>query len=778
MKLKSFILFFLTIKSVLHAQIPANPLLHLKADQGITKDVNGLVSQWNDPVRAISASQNNKALQPVLISSGIAGLPALRFNGNNSYMNCPSIFPVRKDYSIVIVCHAFNATNNIVGGNSHTIWMAGSTTPTMLHNGDFSNQVRSSIDPGQEPSLIIAQYREATQRGSFWINGVFADSAYCPSNLDSIIYIAAYQGGYVFNGDIAEVILYNRFLSAVEIKNIESSLLSKYKINRPVLPDGSLIEVPKNNQLYPRDVNNTCNIPIKGVVKVAGFDSVLVQIYQENNLMNSQTSKLNYVNNEASYQFQESITAGLVNYRLELWIKKSNKDSLIHVARKICCGDVLIINGQSNSIFGGSPEQNDFCRTFGKNYSNKLSDTLWTVAQAVGNGGNNDVGAWGMHLAIKLIEQYKVPICMMNGGVGGTAIQSHQRDDINPFAPNSIYGSLNYRMLKSKLANAAKAIFWYQGESNMTPQYSDFFRALYEDWKIDYPNVKKYYVVQIHHGCGTGDNSGVREVLRKLRYTYPDIEVMSTNNLPDHDGCHYVYTGYNLLAEWLLPLVQRDFYGAAQQDDIDAPNLLQAYYTNDLKNEIALLFGPNVQNLSIGNDTTVRGVRARMVEYFALDGVFTNLKSIRARKDTVFLSLPNSSSAKLLTYLPEIYYHNSQVVYQGPYIINKRGIGALSFFNVPIQNKISTSVDAEPKEKNITGQLVRKSDYCQIQITSDKLYHNLKLEIYEIKGSIIYSKFIPEINAGENQIQIDVHIPEYLSVFWRIQNDKIDLSGK
>jgi hypothetical protein len=36
----------------------------------------------------------------------------------------------------------------------------------------------------------------------------------------------------------------------------------------------------------------------------------------------------------------------------------------------------------------------------------------------------------------------------MNGGVGGTAIEQYQ-EMTSPHEPNSIYGSLNYRMLIS-----------------------------------------------------------------------------------------------------------------------------------------------------------------------------------------------------------------------------------------------------------------------------------------------------------------------------------------
>ena len=44
--------------------------------------------------------------------------------------------------------------------------------------------------------------------------------------------------------------------------------------------------------------------------------------------------------------------------------------------------------------------------------------------------------------------------------------------------PVNIYGSLLYRAQKSNLASAAKAIFWYQGESNASAFYFDNFKTL------------------------------------------------------------------------------------------------------------------------------------------------------------------------------------------------------------------------------------------------------------------------------------------------------------
>jgi hypothetical protein len=182
------------------AQGPS-PVFILDASVGIKK-MNTKVNEWLDPQRSIRAIQNETSNQPDYIDQSIGGLPAIRFNGSSSYMTMPSVFPVNKNYTIIVVCKANGPSNNILGGTTHTLWMSGGTSPKILHNGDFSNQVSSSYDPGIAPCIITAQYNHSSQTGRLVLNGIYEDSSYCPANTDQTIYISAYQGGYHFNGDM------------------------------------------------------------------------------------------------------------------------------------------------------------------------------------------------------------------------------------------------------------------------------------------------------------------------------------------------------------------------------------------------------------------------------------------------------------------------------------------------------------------------------------------------------------------------------------------------
>ncbi|MEP7195726.1 MAG: sialate O-acetylesterase [Saprospiraceae bacterium] len=730
-------LFFVEIQ----AQIPIKPLLWVEASSGVVKNSSNQVSKWIDKNNnQLYFTQLIDSIQALFVPSSIGGQTSIRFNGSTNFMDGPSIFPTNSDYTIVVVSQAFGASANILGGTSRTLWMAGNTTPQILHNGDFNNQVKSSIDPNVEPSIIIAQYRNSSQRGIFYINSQFADSAYCPPNLDSSIYLSAYQKCCYFNGDISEILIYNRIISNQERITLENYLFNKYKISKPGVIDSTFSVIPKNYELIPRDTNNKADIKIAGTFNQINYDSIKLIVLKDNAPYSTETKLLQSKNGKISFNFSSSIDAGLHEFRLELSLIKQKKDSLIKVVDHIVCGDVFIITGQSNSIFGGTSENNNYCRTFGKNYSFNKKDTNWIIASAAGYGGGPDIGAWGMFMAKKLIETYKIPICIMNGGVGGTTIEQHQRNDINPYEPNSIYGSLNYRMLKSGLANAVKGIFWYQGESNSSNLYFENFKALYQDWILDYPNIKNVYVVQIHHGCGAGDHNKLREIQRKLPESFPIITLMSTMALPGHDGCHYLLTGYSELGNRMYSLVAKDFYKEQFTEEIYPPNIIKSFYTSKSHNEIAVLFDHCKLGLKIQSDSAIGRYNISLKDYFYLDNLSGKIEALQNHEDTLFLKLKQPYLAKTLSYLPEVNYIDTALVYEGPYLTNLKGIGALTFYNVPVEMEIiSNNIDLI-NEFQISAfpNPIAQSKFKELHFNSSENLNNSRIEFYSLDGVLQY----------------------------------------
>lgn len=690
----------------------AGPLLWLKADSGVVSQPNGKVSRWNDRSgNGYAAWQDSTALQTTLIPNAIANLPAVRFAGAGSFMEATPVFPTRSDYTLTFVVRINNIgwTNNVVSGIRHAHWFGGTEYAKMLH-GDFNAQAIASLPVQQgEFAIVTMSYLEARRRGAIFINSHFADSATIPQNLDSIIYLGAYQRGNVLLGDLAEVILYRRELGAAERAQTETYLFRKYGIPvppPPPLPDSTFTSIPAPLQLFPRGDDDSATVAIAGAVRVAGWDSLVVDLAKDEVPWRRQSLPLSYANGIAPFALSSRIHASLSEYRFTVSLRKQGgADSVIALRDSIVCGDALLIGGQSNSIFGHAGQgagPNQFCRTFGLNFSRSQRDTLWGIASGVGNGGGPNVGAWGMRMARLYTQQTGVPVCIINGGVGGTTIEQHQRNDAAPLTLSSIYGSMLYRVQKSGLARNVRAMFWYQGESNTITNYAANFRALRQDWLEDYPNLKKLYVVQIRPGCAAGPHSELRELQRTLPDSFPDVVGYSPMGVPGHDGCHYVAAGYDTIGVQLFRLLGRDFLGQTDTVDIGSPNIRDAFFTTAEQNQVAIVFSNAKHGLILTPDVTIGGTIRTFADAFFLNDSVRAVRSARAVGDTVFLELDGRYPMARLSYIPSQNYAVAPAVYEGPWIVNSRGVGAFSFHRYLIR-PFGTS--AAPQERPAARKL-------------------------------------------------------------------------
>jgi Carbohydrate esterase, sialic acid-specific acetylesterase len=250
----------------------------------------------------------------------------------------------------------------------------------------------------------------------------------------------------------------------------------------------------------------------------------------------------------------------------------------------------------------------------------------------------------------------------------------------------SWYGRMLWRVREAGLANAAKIMVWYQGESNEDAGYADKFMTLHTAWKQDYPRLQKTYIVQVRPSeCNQSPTTSPREEQRQLGNRLSNVEVIAASGLPAHDGCHYENNGYITLGKQLFSLINRDFYKASDTLGISSPNLVNAAWTGAKRDEITLTFASN-DALVCGADTSVAGkIRTLANDAFLLDGKPVRAVSVRSEKNVVMVKLANASAAKTISYIPEKCYAASVdapcVVYEGPWITTKRGVGALTFSN-------------------------------------------------------------------------------------------------
>lgn len=446
-------------------------------------------------------------------------------------------------------------------------------------------------------------------------------------------------------------------------------------------------KIPAHLQLYPRNSSGYGTAPVLGSIYTTGYESVSLLIYKDNSIWKSYNYDLYYRNGVAAFYFYPTIKAELSEYKFEVYANRTNDSSLVTMRDSIVCGDVYVINGQSNSHPSSSLERysNEYCRTFGIQTGNSnynvysLSDTLWSLARGY---YPNLTSVWGIQLQRLLVEREHVPICIINGGAGGSKIEEHMKDLTDPdFYTNSIYGKLLYRTEKAGVRDKIKAIFWYQGEGNATnlfPYYIDYFNRLYNDWKIDYPSVEKIYLFQINIGCTSDNNSGhFREGQRSLKYLLPDVETIATVGIHGFDGCHYDTSGYHQIARQVYKMVARDFYSSNDTINISSPDIVKAYYTSSLQKEIILEFG-GVKDLVWPEDTLDK----TLSDHLYLDGTPGNISSGTAGGNQLRLKVDGTQPFTRITYLPNA--PPTGEIFQGPYIKNKNGVSTLSFFEFPV----------------------------------------------------------------------------------------------
>jgi hypothetical protein len=196
--------------------------LWLKADAGVVQDAGGRVSAWRDQSPdANDGEQGATTAQPLWVPDSGGGVPALQFDGSSTFLSLRTRITTGQT--------AFLVLRN--GGGS------GYRTPIGDANGFtyLSNYGRQLWYTGN-PAAVLT--------GQTWLNGaavdgtqaVYPDAAQPLAVLTSVATAPAIPasqvglgyGGYFWQGDIAEVLIYDVQVSPTDRVAIENYLALKY----------------------------------------------------------------------------------------------------------------------------------------------------------------------------------------------------------------------------------------------------------------------------------------------------------------------------------------------------------------------------------------------------------------------------------------------------------------------------------------------------------------------------------------------------------------------
>ncbi len=231
-----------TLSGNLPYAIP-NLQLWLRSDVGIIGGIAPKVAVWEDQTGIFNdAEQTNSASQPVWQDAQINDLPSILFDGNNKQLLVPDSPPLRPSQMSLFVVGRHS------GGASDGVFL--SKAPSNLNSGYAMGRTSS----GSKVSFIIQGNTAASlplATGTLGIfSGVFdgkriklslagGESVVAPfSELlvssTAPLVLGGVGSSKALTGDIAEVLFFNRVLSASEKRSVESYLAGKYGVSTGV----------------------------------------------------------------------------------------------------------------------------------------------------------------------------------------------------------------------------------------------------------------------------------------------------------------------------------------------------------------------------------------------------------------------------------------------------------------------------------------------------------------------------------------------------------------
>jgi hypothetical protein len=274
---------------------PAATALWIKADSGVTTDVNG-VSQWND----LSGNGNNLSqsfgppYEPQLVPNAINGLPVIRFAATNqTYMvaNSSPSLAINGDMAVFAVMNFATLTGNT---NGMIVSKAAGSLPAPYDyyvrpgqvqfyrgNGTTYGLMNSTGAPTVGiPQLldVVMQGTAVTQRLNGRANGAGTISAAIGDTGEPLSIGMRDDGADFLTGDMAELIVIGSGVSSNDVAALENYLATKYNFpvglqSRPVI---TLQPVAVTNVIQ----DTTLAIPAAG----AGNPAVSFQWYDTNNV--------------------------------------------------------------------------------------------------------------------------------------------------------------------------------------------------------------------------------------------------------------------------------------------------------------------------------------------------------------------------------------------------------------------------------------------------------------------------------------------------------------
>lgn len=544
----------------------------------------------------------------------------------------------------------------------------------------------------------------------------------------------------------------------------------------------TFFNIPGDFSIIPRNAkNNTGTFRVNGEVTYTQYKSVELRAYVKGVLKSKVSKPVYFSGSTAPFDLQLNLPAGLINYEFQIYASDGFGTYLKRIVKQVAFGDIVLITGQSNSVanayngYSNTGYRDSFIRSFGNSSyisGDMANDLTWHLADGDGYYAAGCVGQWGLVLAKQIIDSAKVPIGIINNGVGGTPIDYHKKNYSAPQDLNTSYGRQLYRASKCGVANEARFMMFYQGESDGSNAklHDSLFKIMHRDWLKDYPGLQKVYVVQVRDGCGS-PSLQLREVQRQFEFNLSKTRVLTVNGFNGHDGCHFGFTnGYQALGFEAAQILLTEFYGKKTKNDVYPLNPIYAYVSNANLKQITLELNQAEQTLKAD---------ANFYQLFSLENNATiSISGGKIVNNKIVLDLSGP-----ICNLNGLSYNGAP--WSNPWVTNLKGVGLLSFYKLPIyaSKRVATTIRVCKNQTfklstdSVAGYTYQwKGNYGKF--VSNRANPNLKLESSEIFKLIIQDKL--KICKADTQFVTvlveEVSKPDFKTNYHLCSNDSLPIN--
>ncbi len=218
--------------------------LWLKADGPMTQN-GSTVARWDDVSGSGNdASQGICSAQPALVLNTLNGLPVVRFDGSSTCLTTAAPVTTSTQYSMFVVSTLGGVNGPIYNGlpstNGYGFYRSNSADYGLNYGGVSAPVFGPTQTSGFQ---TLEAQRDSSGTTTFYQNGTPSGgtSTATPNEPSNLTTIGGLWSNQIFQGDIAEILVYNRALSTTERQQVEQYLHQKYFVPRQSLPSHGLV---------------------------------------------------------------------------------------------------------------------------------------------------------------------------------------------------------------------------------------------------------------------------------------------------------------------------------------------------------------------------------------------------------------------------------------------------------------------------------------------------------------------------------------------------------